>query len=141
MKKERGYGLSNGSWKAVAFGIGVGLVTMLVLAGAFAWMIQREIIGAAHMGLAAVAVLMLGGFLGAVCSGRGEGRFVRSGAVAAGLIMVLLLINLAVYDGSLGGLLPGAAAVIGSAGAAALVLGGGSGNRRGKHRYRKYGNR
>lgn len=141
MKMERSYGAAKGQWKRVVLGIGVGFLTMLVMTAASAWLIENEVIGRAHMGLLSVTALVLGGFLGAMCSGRGEGRFIRSASVAAGLIMVLLLVNLALFGGSWAGVLPGAAAVLGSAAAAALIRGEKRGRGHGKIRYRKYANR
>lgn len=139
MKKERRY--DRMGWSPAVFGMGVGLVSVPVLTGGFAWMIHREILGMEHMDLAAAAVLVVGGVLCGCFSGGGEGRLLRSCAAAGGLILALLVICLGAYDGSLRGLLPGGGAVLGGAAAAALVRGRGVGRRSPARRYGKYRNR
>lgn len=134
-------GFQIGDWRRIAFGIGVGLVVMLAVTGGFAWMMSAQVLGREHEGLASAGTLIISAFLGALCSGRGEGQIVRSAAVGAGMILVMLLLNLLLFDGSLSGVIPSAVVTIGASAAAGLI-GGVPGNRRsGKYRYSKYRNR
>ena len=141
VRSSNGYGIGSHEWKRVAFGIAVGILTMLAVAGAFAWLVHSEVIGREHLGLASAIVLAMGSLLGAVSAGGGEGRLLRCATVGGGIILFLLVLNLLLFDGALGGLLPGALVIVGSTAAAALITGNRSRKVGRKYRYRKYSNR
>lgn len=138
--RKRNYHKANGNGIRILLGIGVGFLVMIAGAAGFAWLIEKEMLAREHMGIMATGLLAAGGFLGGLCAGRGEGRLARAAAVGAGLVMVLLLLNLVLFGGSWSGVIPGLIAVLGSASAASLI---GAGDRKkwGRRRYGKYANR
>lgn len=141
MKNRRNHGFPVQDWKKAVVGIGIGMLTVIFATGGFAWLADHEIMKREHMGFASAAVLALSGFLGAFSVGRGEGRLLRCAAAGAGMILILLIINLLFFDGNVGGLLYGSLLVGGGVGAAALLGGETRGRGRAKHQYRKYRNR
>lgn len=139
MKSSSGFQF--GDWKRTVFGIGVGFVLMLVLTGAFAWLMDIEVLSRESMGLASAGVLILSAFLGGLCSGRGDGQIVRCLAVGGGMILLILFMNLLLFGGSLKGLIPEAVMIVGSSAAAGMVGGIPVRGKRRKYRYAKYRNR
>lgn len=120
--------------RGVWLGIGVGLVTILALTALSAWLVSTEHLPAEQAHIAAAGILAAGSLIGSLCCSRGEGRWLRCGAVALGLCLGLMGLNLTFFDGSLSGLLPGVLVVAGGAGAAALT----KGEKRPGGRRRKY---
>lgn len=141
MKNRYAGGFPVLGWKRALFGLTVGLIVIVSAAGAGAWLINREILGRENMDVAAAVILVLGGLLGGLSAGRGEGRLGRCAMVAIGLILVLLFLNLLLFEGNLSGLLPGALAVLGSTGASMLIGGEKRSRNRRTRSYRKYRNR
>lgn len=139
MKKNFDFPIRDG--RRVLLGVGVGLVVMLATAGGIAWLVYRGMLGREHLSIASAVILVLGSLLGALSTGRGEGRLVRCFVVGVGIVLALLLMNLLLFDGNLRGLLPGLLVIAGGAGAAALLGGGSSSRRHRKYRYPKYANR
>lgn len=123
--------------RGVGLGIGVGLVGMLALTGGFAWLVSNEIVGREQLYLAAAGILLIGSLLGALCCGRGEGRWIRCAIMALGLALGLLALNLTFFDGSLAGLIPGVPVVAAGAAVGALA----TGSKKGRTKYRKYRHR
>jgi len=121
-----------------AFAGAVGFVAVLVTTAVFAWLIHREILGLEHLDLTSAAALIMGGLLAGFSCGRGEGRWIRAGIAGAGLILVMLAVNLICFGGSLSGVLPGCALLLGSVTAAALVMGDKKGRKRRKYQIKKY---
>lgn len=139
MKKR--YSSLPAGWKRVAFGIGVGVLAVLVMTGGFAWLIEREALDRERMGLCSAATLIFGTLAGALSVGRGEGSAARCTGVGVGMVLMLLLLDLLFFDGRLNGLLPGILVIAGSCAAAMLLHLGGSGGKRVKYRGTKYWNR
>ena len=138
MKKGINASLPQG-WKNVCFGIGTGMLGILTVAASFAFLIEKEILDVAYMNIAASLALLIGSLLGALCSGRGEGRILRVICVGVGQLLLLLLINIIFFGGSLGGLVPGVVVISGGCAAATLIRASGSGRKR--SHYRRYRNR
>lgn len=133
--------MKNGWLKRAGFAAAAGFLALLAAAGGLAWLILRGSIGEEHLGLASAAALIAGGLTAGLSAGGGEGRLVRCGAAAGGLVLVLLALNLLLFDGSLFGLLPGVLIIAGSVGAGGLLGGGGSRGGRRKYRRRSRRNR
>lgn len=138
MKKR--YSSLPAGWKRVAFGVGVGMLTILAVTGGFAWLIGKELLDREQMGLCAAAVLILGTLMGTLSVGRGEGSGARCAGVGVGLALMLLFLDLLFFDGGLKGLAPGALVIAGTCGAVVLLGIGNRGGRRVKYRGTKYRN-
>lgn len=141
MKGNYGGGIPVVGWKKAVFGLAIGLLAIMVMTGSFAWFVDREMMGREHMSLASAVVLALSGLLGGLCCGRGEGRLGRCVIVGAGLILMLLLLNLLLFDGHLSGLLPGSLVIFGSVAASMLIGGQKRSRSRRSYSYKKYRNR
>lgn len=141
--KNKKWEIGNLDWKRICFGIGLGVLTMIVGAGLIAWLENRQMLDQEHLSFASVAMLVIGGLTGGAGAGRGEGRFVRCAVTAGGIVLILLLLNLICFDGQLGGLLPGILVIGGSSEAFALLTGGAKGRRTKYKPYKphKYRNR
>ena len=119
-----------------------GMLVILAMTGIFSWMILKQILDLAHIDLMAAAVLITGSGTAAYSCGRGEGRIKRILGAELGIVISLAVLNLALFDGEISGLLPGVFLISGTAGAVMLTrLGKHSGQNRNigrrKHRIGK----
>ena len=97
-----------------------GTIVLLSLSAGAAWMVQRGWMARENMGLAAAAILLSSGFVGAVICGRGGGLLMQA-LSGLGVMLVLMGLNLALFDGDLRGLVPCGIALWGGVGAGALT--------------------
>lgn len=114
MKKDFGRGL---------IGAALGVLTILSAAGAFGWMVLRQLWDIEHMDIMAAGMLILGSGVSALCCGAGEGRGRRTVIAEGGLMVFLGLLNLALFDGAMEGVVPCLLLMGGTTGAVLLVTG------------------
>ncbi len=125
-------------WKPICFGVCVSIIATMVLTGAFAGLVSKQLLEENSLSYIALGIVMVSSFTGAGIAGKGGGG-VNQLAVSMLYWVVLLAINAVLYDGNLKGMLPTLAAIIGGGGAAIIILRKGSNYT--KHRYRKYRHR
>ena len=124
--------------KAALLAAGIGFLTVIVGAAAFAWLMNREILALEHLDLCSAASLVMGGIAVGLMAGRGEERWLRTLTGAAGVVLLLLLVNLIGFGGDLRGILPVGALVTGAALAGNLALGSDNRGKRRKYQIKKY---
>ena len=110
----------------------MGLITILTMTGLFAWMILCQIVDVEHMDLMAAGTLILGSGAAAVICGRGEGTRGCIVVGETGIVLVLGLINLLLFEGMLTGFIPCVLLISGTAVAVVLMGGRKTERRRGK---------
>ena len=125
-------------WKGIGLGSLAAFLTVVISAAVFAWMVGKEMLGMEYLNVCAAAALILGGTIAGLSGGRGADRWVRACLAGAGLLLLLLTVNLIGYDGSLGGIAPCSVLVMGSAAAMALISGGRKREKRRKYQIKKY---
>lgn len=104
-------------------GAALGVLTILSAAGAFGWMVLRQLWDMEYMDIMAAGVLILGSGASALCCGAGEGRGRRALIAEGGLMVFLGLLNLALFDGAMEGMVPCLMLIAGTAGAVLLATG------------------
>lgn len=104
-------------------GAALGILASLSAAGTFAWMLLRQLWDMEHMDIMAAGILILGSGAAALFCGAGEGRGRRAVIAEGGLIVFLGLLNLALFDGAMEGVVPCLLLIAGTAGATLLVTG------------------
>lgn len=104
-------------------GAALGILASLSAAGTFAWMLLRQLLDMEHMDMMAAGILILGSGAAALFCGAGEGRGRRALIAEGGLIVFLGLLNLALFDGALEGVVPCLLLIGGTAGAVLLLTG------------------
>lgn len=104
-------------------GAALGILASLSAAGTFAWMLLRQLWDMEYMDMMAAGILILGSGAAALFCGAGEGRGRRTLIAEGGLIVFLGLLNLALFDGALEGVIPCLLLIGGTAGAVLLVAG------------------
>ena len=119
--------------KRAMFASVLGLLMLLCLTGLFAWMIQNEILDISRMDLAAAGILIAASGMTALAAGRGEGRIRRTAMAEGGLVLILGVVNLLLFDGDLGGMIPCVLLIAGTAAAALLATAGKQKRTYGKH--------
>lgn len=110
----------------------MGLITILTMTGLFAWMILCQIVDVEHMDLMAAGTLILGSGAAAVICGKGEGRIGGIVVGETGIVLVLGLMNLLLFEGGLTGFIPCVLLISGTAMAVVLMGGRKTERRRGK---------
>ena len=120
-------------WRKVGFGVGIGALSMIVMAALTAWMVGNEVIRIAWMDELSAAILLVCSFLGGKISRTDEDDWVGP-AVAGLLCWILLLTMLVVIGGSMGGVLPVGFALAGGVGSSMLLNGKNGGKRRRRKR-------
>jgi len=131
MKKES-------AWKGIALGTLASFLVVVASTALFAWLMGKEILGMEYLNISAAMALILGGITAGLSGGRGAERWMRSGLSGAGLLMLLLVVNLIGYDGSLPGILPCCVLVLGSDVGTVLTLGGRKREKRRNYQIKKY---
>lgn len=124
-------------WRKLLLGVTVGMIAVLAATGAGAWLLNAGTVVMPCGRYLAAASLMAGTALGCAAGGGGEGRLVRCMAIAAGMWLSLLILNLTLYDSRLAGVMAGSCLIYGTAVACALIGGKKEGRRRhpAKRRY------
>lgn len=123
--------------KRILLASGMGLLLILAGTGAFAWLILQRVIDITHLDLMAAAVLIFGSGGTALLSGAGEGSGKRTLLSEGVLVLLLLGLNLVLFDGSLTGVLPCVVLMGGTAGGICLLRMGKTGKNVSKSRRKK----
>ncbi len=125
-------------WRRIGLGAALAMLTTLVLTGALAALMEREVLAVEWSRYLAVAVLLASGFA-AGASALGGGTVMETGLSAALYWLMLLGVNAGLYQGSRGGLGVTLLAILGGWGSSLLLfrLGAGSGRRRSRKRRRR----
>lgn len=126
------------SWRAVLLALGIGIVTMVSTCAGAAGLMAAEVAGTESIGLFAAGILVLSGLSGGLAVLLDGGGAVDAVLVAAGELVVLLGVNLALNGGQMERVGVTMLALLGGSGAALLLrLGKGSGGSRRRRSRRK----
>lgn len=138
MSRNPGTGVWRPNWRGIGLGTGAGMITMLTVTGAGAWLLERQLLGMEWMNYLAAAILLVSAFLAAKTAGASLERWMDALLTGAGMWMLLALIHGLGYDGALTGAGVTALIIAGGTGAAVLLSRGGGrrGSGRRKHRNR-----
>ena len=138
MRKVTGKAELRPDWRRIGLGIGVGVITMLAMTGAGAWLLERELVDLEWMNYLAAVILLVSAFAGAKTAGASAEQWMYSALTSLGFWLVLALIHVLGFGGGLKGAGATALAILGGSGAAVLLRRGG---KRRSSRSRRYRNR
>lgn len=137
MKQGKGSKLTQLSRKEILLGCAVGMIMILSMAAVGAGMVNAEILGLPWMDELSAVILLIGGFAaGRIGSDSGNGS-VGGWMACVMQCIILLLLQLTLYEFSGRGILAAVLPVAGGCGCARLL----SGRKRGVYRRKKYGYR
>ena len=132
MAREMKTQMSAPQWRRIALGSGAGVLTLLTVSGACAGLMAREVIGLDGLRWCAAGALLLAGII----AGRTAGGLLDAALAALGVSVVLIVLNIGLFDGKMEGAAFSALALSGGCGAS-MLLGGRSGGRRSTRRRKK----